>query len=371
MYFLLLQLFAGAAVGWTWILYCFLHGKSRDAARRMAANLESSPNNLRRFDAAFEKVVGAVVFLRRTVILSALECNLFYQASKALTFSYLQSISSGTPYPGTKKDIESATTADYHRSKKNRPILGDFLSMEAATTKLERSLLPTAELSPSTEAALKRLRGMLLLENKDWGPDLVVKSFNDWDKVFFNRRLKNHVEICWRKEASVPGWPGKFMYGHQLEEGVSWRWRHVKIELNADLLLLKPHSEALIMREGEPPVSPFRAIWGALLHECCHAYLAILSGSGRNREEEAEGYDGGHGVHFQRCLHAVDRSSRALLGIAALCDYVTRDNRPQKSFDPKNHQVVPRDPRVPVLKRMGIIQMWRTCSHMARVLLRT
>ena len=98
------------------------------------------------------------------------------------------------------------------------PILGKFLSLEEATTELERSLLPTAKLSSSIEAALKRLRNMLLLEHKDWGPDLVVKSFNDWDKVFFNRRLKRHVELCWRTEESVVSWVkgAKVVYGHQV-----------------------------------------------------------------------------------------------------------------------------------------------------------
>ena len=97
--------------------------------------------------------------------------------------------------------------------------------MEAATAELERSLLPTAKLSASTEAALKRLRNMLLLEHKDWGPDLVVKSFNDWDKVFFNRRLKRHVELCWRTQESVEKWRKTGIYGHEV------RFRHLSHEL--------------------------------------------------------------------------------------------------------------------------------------------
>ena len=112
-------------------------------------------------------------------------------------------------------DIESVTKPNFF-GRDTQPILGRFLSMEAATTELECSLLPTAKLSTSTEAALKRLRKMLLLEHKDWGPDLVVKSFNDWDKVFFNRRLKRHVELCWRTEDSVEYWAKRGTYGHQV-----------------------------------------------------------------------------------------------------------------------------------------------------------
>ena len=241
------------------------------------------------------------------------------------------------------------------------------MSLEKATTELERSLLPSTELSASTYKALKRLRKMLLLENKEWGPDLVIKAFNDWDKVFFNRRLKGHVELCWRDEKQIPDWVQHDIYGHHLEQDISWRWRHVKIELNANRLLLTPLMK--IMRVGEPEVSPFRAMWGVFLHECCHAYLGILAGSATDEDERAEGYDGAHGVYFQRCIYAVDRSARAMLGVAAACNY-SAQRAPQKPFDVKNHKVIPRDPKVPVLKSMGILQTWRTCVHMARVLLR-
>ena len=124
------------------------------------------------------------------------------------------------------------------------------------------------------------------------------------------------------------------------------------------------------MRKDEAPVSPFRSMWGTFLHECCHAYLAVLSGSGNDAEEDAEGYDGGHGVYFQRCIYAVDRSSRALIGQPAACCYGFRNNLPQKFFDVKNHKVIPRDPKIPVLKRVGLVQIWKTCGQMARVLFR-
>lgn len=153
-----------------------------------------------------------------------------------------------------------------------------------------------------------------------------------------------------------------------MAQGVSWRWAHVKIELNADRILLRPIMRA--MRQDEAPVSPFLSMWGTFLHECCHAYLAVLSGTATDPEEVAEGYDGGHGYYFQRCIYAVDRSTRALIGVPACCYYGLQDNIPQKFFDLKTHKVVPRDPKIPVLKRVGLVQMWKTCSHMARVLLR-
>ena len=238
--------------------------------------------------------------------------------------------------------------------------------MADATNELERSLLPTAKLSSSTEEALKRLRNMLLLEDKDWGPDLVTKSFRDWDKVFFHKRLKGHVAFVWKSEAFDPAMH-RNLYGHQLSDGISWRWKHAKIEMNADRLLLMP--ERRIMRLGEPAVSPFQGMWGTFLHECCHAYLDVLTGGALEEDEETEGFDGTHGTHFQRCIHAVDRSTRALLGVAACTAYGTR-NRPQKVFDMENHKVIPRDPKMPTLKSKGIRQIIQTCSHMVKVLRR-
>ena len=278
-----------------------------------------------------------------------------------------QSVDTGTAYPCTKRDIESVTIANYHRTG-DKPKLGEFLSMDKATEELEQSLSKSAQLSSSTEEALKRLRNMLLLEDKDWGPDLIVKSFNDWDKVFFNRRLKGHVFLAWNSEAFDPAIE-RTLYGHMVPDDVSWRWRHVKIELNADRHLLLP-LEPLSMRHDEAPVSQFRGIWGSFLHECCHAYLAILTGNACDEDEENEGFDGGHGRHFQRCIHAVDRSARALLGVAAQMFYGTRENRPQKMFDIENHQIIPRNPKMPIIKSRGVRQIIKTCSHMIKVLRR-
>ena len=239
--------------------------------------------------------------------------------------------------------------------------------MDKATEELEQSLSKTAQLTASTEEALKRLRNMLLLDDKEWGPDLIFKSFNDWDKVFFNRRLKGHVFLVWKSEAFDPAINRK-LYGHMVPDDASWRWRHVKIELNADRHLLLPDPQN--MKAGEAPVSQFRCIWGTFLHECCHAYLSILTGDAYDVDEEKEGFDGGHGRHFQRCIHAVDRSARALLGVAAMMVYETREDRPQKIFDIENHKIIPRNPKMPIIKSKGVRQIIQTCSHMIKVLRR-
>ena len=71
-----------------------------------------------------------------------------------------------------------------------------------------------------------------------------------------------------------------------------------------------------------------------------HAYLAILTGNGEDEDEEEEGFDGTHGRHFQRCIYAVDKMSRALLGIAACNDSTpSSDGRLRRPFDVEAHSV--------------------------------
>ena len=71
-----------------------------------------------------------------------------------------------------------------------------------------------------------------------------------------------------------------------------------------------------------------------------HSYLAILTGNGEDEDEEAEGYDGVHGRHIQRCIHAVDKMSRALLGLAACNDSgPSSTGRLQKPFNVEKHSV--------------------------------
>jgi len=75
-----------------------------------------------------------------------------------------------------------------------------------------------------------------------------------------------------------------------------------------------------------------------------HAYLAILTGSGDNEDEFEEGFDGSHGRHFQRCFHAVDSMTRALLGIAVSDDNEQKSSEGllRKPFDAKTYVAAPR-----------------------------
>jgi len=83
-----------------------------------------------------------------------------------------------------------------------------------------------------------------------------------------------------------------------------------------------------------------------------HAYLAILTGSGVDEDEFDEGFDGGHGRQFQRCLYAVNSMTRELLGIAVSDDKEQKssDGLLRKPFDAETYLAAP--PRTSRLSRL-------------------
>ena len=144
--------------------------------------------------------------------------------------------------------------------KRETPLVGSFISIEKATVQLEQALISTERIPRVSRDAVKRLQEMIRkgdLSRYSWGPELVAKSFHDWDRVFFNGRLRGHCQFEWKSEAD---------YGMDHDLGVQrnmdmgFRWARVKIELNADRILLDPTPYS--MREGEAPVTSFRMMFG-------------------------------------------------------------------------------------------------------------
>lgn len=276
----------------------------------------------------------------------------------------VSSTTGSTFYPCTEDDIKALTISDFTRF--TDPIFGKPMSREEATVELERLLLPETPIPKSASNALQRLRNMLTWEKHDWGPDLVVKSCYDWDKVFFNRRLKGHVTINWSTHETLQSANSAYsVQGRSIADDVSWRWGHVRIELNADDLLLLPGAWSI--QDDEAPVSQFRYMWGVVLHEYCHAYLQILTGhSDFDKDDDAAGYDGTHGKHFQRCIYAVDRRARQLLGVGAMRTYVGRDGMPINYYDAENHIVTPKTSKWAELRQQGYHRVIQACQHSLR-----
>lgn len=285
-------------------------------------------------------------------------------------FKKITPYTGSTYYPCSDHAIEALTTGNFKGIHSS--IFGGFLTKEKATRQLERNLLLGAPLSDSATKALQNLRSMLTWENSEWEPDLIVRTCYDWDKVFFNGRLKGHVTINWTTEEvlrrSNRAGGERACIGHCLSRDNSWRWGHCQIEMNADVLLLRPeevrdHS----IKAGEAPVSPFKYMWGILLHEFCHAYLQILTGHNQNDEDdEAAGFDYFHGKHWQRCTYAVDRRARELLGIGVSRNHPGAYGLAINHYDVENHVVKPKTSRWTQFKKQGYRRVVEVCQQRVR-----
>ncbi len=143
--------------------------------------------------------------------------------------------------------------------RRDQPRLGGLMSVEKATVELEQALRSAREVSRSSHGALKRLRGMIKAGDEDeWGPELVAKSFHDWDRVFFNGRLKGHCTFERKSEDDYD--MGDCLFGKIKYEGFDLRQARVKIFLDADCILLS--LELVDLEVDEAFVSSFRAMFG-------------------------------------------------------------------------------------------------------------
>lgn len=143
--------------------------------------------------------------------------------------------------------------------RRDQPRLGGLMSVEKATVELEQALRSARQISRSSHSALRRLKGMIKAGDQDeWGPELVAKSFHDWDRVFFNGRLKGHCTFEWKSEDDYD--MGDRLFGKIKYEGFDLRQARVKILLNADRILLS--LELVDIEVDEAFVSSFRAMFG-------------------------------------------------------------------------------------------------------------
>ncbi|KAL8723300.1 MAG: hypothetical protein Q9225_000352 [Loekoesia sp. 1 TL-2023] len=148
----------------------------------------------------------------------------------------------GTSYPCYSKNLAS------YRSCPKRTRKSPF-SNEVATSKLVNFLNQDIIRGSREHAAIHRLaNGMQLVE---WGPDLILKAFDDLDLVFFRGVLATRTQIGYMTEeevradgvrAPVLGYCRPLGYGR------------CQIVLNATTIFLKSHN-------------PFAQMWATTLHE--------------------------------------------------------------------------------------------------------
>ncbi|KAL8841446.1 MAG: hypothetical protein Q9170_000909 [Blastenia crenularia] len=149
----------------------------------------------------------------------------------------------GTPYPCYARNLRSYQ----RRPRKN---VKTPLSNEVATSKLVNFLNQDIVRGSPEHAAIHRLANGMQLEQ--WGPDLILKAFDDLDIVFFRGVMSTRTQIVyltqqeiaqeWGRNSKIFGFCESLGYGR------------CRIVLNATSIFL--HSP-----------NPFAEMWLTMLHE--------------------------------------------------------------------------------------------------------
>ncbi|KAI4159903.1 MAG: hypothetical protein L6R39_000279 [Caloplaca ligustica] len=191
----------------------------------------------------------------------------------------------GTRYPCSLQNILS------YRRRPEKSYKNPW-SNEVATNKLVNFLNEPIKEGSKERAALYRLADGMQLEK--WGPDLIIKAFDDLDLVFFRGVLATRTQISWMttREIRAKGLTSSvFGFTEPLGHG------RAHIVLNSTIIFL------------EDP-NPFAQMWSTMLHEMVHAYFdALCDSTYPSRTDAAMGKEwlDGHGHCFRKVITAVDK----------------------------------------------------------------
>lgn len=207
---------------------------------------------------------------------------------------------SGSRYPCKQSEIDF-----HHNFVFAKPNKGPFVSAMQATQEVmrwndEKRAPPWEELD-----IIRRLTIAVhdAEKNRLFSPDLLIKTFADLDRIFFEGRLRGHVVVRWvdtivKKRHTTLG----HTVFHHRQPG------QCSIEMNAEAILLQKWSH----RDAKKSVA---TMFGVLLHEMCHAYAFV-----RCPYEKRDGPDG-HGEHFQTKIGVIHDRAIRILGTLAIFDW--------------------------------------------------
>jgi hypothetical protein len=148
------------------------------------------------------------------------------------------------------KGIERRATVSKEASPQRR------VSAQQAHTDLVANL--SQPMNGKQTAALFRLRMAFSTTKQHLGPEFFAPVIKDLDTVLFNGCLGDRISVDW---VDMPATSRRILRGVSLPCGIR-RISKVKIRLNTATLETSTKEE----------------IWGTVVHEMIHAYLALMSG---------------------------------------------------------------------------------------------
>ena len=205
-------------------------------------------------------------------------------------------------HKGTQYHCSQSQLDFHHRGKFPHPNKGPFVSAIDATSEIVWHNKETRNIPNFEKAAIGRLIDAILdAEEYGYSPDIIVKAFADLDLVFFNGKLRGNVCVQWASDEYFQSWKvpiGTWGFTVRPQPGEVGQCR---IKLNAKTILLDPSTD-----------TPFKTMFGTMLHEMCHAYEFV-----RCLAKDCDPGDG-HDEYFRTRIHAVHRRAFHLLGLWAI-----------------------------------------------------
>lgn len=171
--------------------------------------------------------------------------------------------------PKSRFHVRNASTIKH--SSPRRPV-----SAQQAHTDLVADL--SQPMNGKQTAALFRLRMAFSTTKEHLSPEFFAPVIKDLDTVLFSGCLDGRILVDW---ADMPATSRRILQGISLPQGISTISK-VRIRFNTAMLGTEPKED----------------IWGAVVHEMVHAYLALTSGWRGMLMKH-------HGSPFEECCKAV------------------------------------------------------------------
>lgn len=226
--------------------------------------------------------------------------KMYYEALKPF------STKTGTKYPSKQKEI------DFHRRSHVilRDRTGDMTEI-AVTTEMILQNEADKLIHPAEKKAIGRLQQMFeeIRHSGTYGPDLVIKAFNDLDLVFFGGCLRGRVRVWWSTCATdtnfeigtAPRNCRRCCYGFT-RKGRFLQHGEIHIVLNAGLVFFEEYP-------------PLELMISTLLHEMCHAVEYV-----KCRHPYPPGRQV-HDEHFETRVSVVHERAMRILGLGAVGEW--------------------------------------------------
>ncbi|KAI4107214.1 MAG: hypothetical protein L6R37_001791 [Teloschistes peruensis] len=149
----------------------------------------------------------------------------------------------GTAYPCRAKDLKSYRRRPLRTAKPP-------MDNEAATRLLVDWLSKPVVAGSVEHVAMHNLANGMQLE--EWGPDLIIKAFDDLDVLFFRGVLATRTRLDWASQAHLRqiGVDPEGIYG--LTSGLGYGRCHISLSATCVFLLSQ---------------NPYTQMWATMLHE--------------------------------------------------------------------------------------------------------